>query len=226
MKSTLIKKIISAGFFVVLAGSLNACGRAELPVYNYSMPQPTYTAFNNTAPEQKEQILVKFKKRISSVTSNEFNAKYGVKTAKVIPGIDVHVVESTEGSFVPAEQLVRHISADPLVKYAEVNGKVIVDPVMIKVNPIFSTLKVENYQKMIGKKIAVNGTYRSSRSGAVVQINDEVRLSIVDLDGTVVNSMPKLTEGAKITVYGLIKEVKGFNLTNNIGIMPVTLNTK
>ena len=76
---------------------------------------------------------------------------------------------------------------------------------------------------MIGKQVDVSGIYKSSRSGAIITTSNG-NLSIVDMDGTVVTKLPNMAEGKRVIFSGIIKEIKGFNVTKNVGIMPVSFN--
>ncbi len=212
----IINKIFTGICLVSIATSINACGRTEM--VNMQAPveiAPQYAALHEQAPTEN-QLLVKFKSGITKSAIEEFNSKYGTKTLKVIPGINVYLIEITLG--IRASQLVKYLENDKNVKYAEVNTVVNYNPDS-EVNPVY-TIMNSNIGTMIGKKVDIKGVYHTTRSGAVIQTENE-KLSVVDLDGTVLAKLPKINEGTQLIVSGVVKQVNGFNVTNNIGVMPV-----
>lgn len=212
----LINNIFTAICLVSLTANLNACGKVEMPV----MPDTQFTATNLDQAPVSNQVLIKFKSGLTKNNIESFHSKYGTKILRIIPGINVYVVETPVD--IRAEQLVRFLENDPMVKYAEVNTAIQLNP-DAEVNPVYTINPVINYEKMIGKQLDINGVYKSSRSGAIISTKDG-NLSIVDLDGTVVINLPGMAESSKVIITGIIKKVKGFNLTNNVGIMPVSFN--
>ncbi len=213
-----INKIFTGICLVSLATSINACGRTQMidmPVPADNAPQ--YVAFHEQSPIES-QLLIKFKSGITKSAIEEFNSKYGTRTVKVIPGINVYLVEIVLG--IQASKLVKYLENEPLVKYAEVNHSINLNPDQLT-EPVY-TIMNSDYSSMIGKKINIEGVYHSSRSGAVLQTGNS-KLSVVDLDGTVLTKLAKINEGTKVMVSGVIKQVNGFNVTNNLGVMPVDI---
>lgn len=215
----IVKKVFTVISLVSIAAGVNACGNANLPAANQLVQAPQYTAFTREVEnQQNSQLLVKFKKGTSKNGVNEFHAKYGTRTIKVLPAINVHVIETTVG--IKSSQLIRYFNNDPLVQYAEINTEISLDTDTI-INPVY-TIQSVDYERMLNQQISVSGTYYSSRSGAIIETN-KGRLSIVDIDGTVLTELPNLSNGSRLALSGIVKRTKGFNSTNDLGIMPVSI---
>ena len=150
---------------------------------------------------------------------SSFHSKYGTKTVKVLPVINVHVIEMASVGL-QANQAVKYINNDPSVLYAETNNVIGLSPE--EIGPIYTIQNTFDLNEMIGKKMDLQGVYQSSKSGAVIQTQSG-KLSIVDVDGTVVVKLPNTSNGTRIAISGLVKQVKGFNQTEGIGIMPISM---
>jgi hypothetical protein len=216
----LYKNIATAFCLVSLAASLNACGRAELTAMPQIEAGPVYSANTLDAAPISNQLLIKFKTGITKNAMDTFHSKYGVRTIKILPLINVHLVETPVD--IRATQLVKYLENDPMVEYAEVNTSINLNP-DVETEPVYSISGNVNYSQMIGKQTDVIGSYNSSRSGAVITVNNTT-LSVVDLDGKVITKLPGTAEGSRVSITGIIREVKGFNITRNLGIMPVAFN--
>lgn len=108
-----MSKMILAALVAVLTYSLTGCGQA--------LPSATSTgaksfSARNTA---QQELLVKFKSQIAPSSISTFHAQYGLRTLRVIPGLNVHVMAVTGSrSF---SQVLAQVSKSPLVEYAEAN---------------------------------------------------------------------------------------------------------
>jgi hypothetical protein len=216
----LFNNIVTAICLVSITANLNACGRSNFQAMPEMTADTQYTALTLDEAPIHNQLLIKFNSGLSKNSIDTFHAKYGIRTLRIIPVINVYVVETPID--IKANQLVEFLGNDPLVKYAEVNTSIELNPDSAT-NPVYTISTDKDYSQMIGKQTDIKGIYKSSRSGAVVTIGDTT-LSIVDLDGTVVTKFPGMTEGTRVVISGVIKEVKGFNVTKNLGIMPVSFN--
>lgn len=216
----IVNKILSVATLVTISASLSACGREELVVSPEMMMAPEYSIAMIDQNAQKPEILVKFKKTMSKASVDEFSSKYGVRTLRVIPVVDVHVIQ-LDGLSVQAQQLVKYLNNDPAVKFAEINKTITYTPDQLS-NPVYSIQTQKVNLEMTGEKVDVNGIYKTDRSGAYLETQFG-RISIVDLDGTVLTKVAKVKAGSYVTVSGIVKEVKGFNLSKGVGIMPTDL---
>jgi hypothetical protein len=216
------KKLLSVICLLSLSTGIYGCGKVNLPVnaglnlnntsYNY-----TTSSLNNVAQGQK-QLLIKFKEGVSDGYIQSFHSKYGTKTIKVISQLGVHVVSIPNGT--DSNKMIDIIKKDPLISYVEINNSVSIDPIV----PKYTILSSDNYTQSIGKQVEISGVYKPSRSGAIIY-TDSAKISVVDKDGVVLTTISNVREGSKVSITGVIKQVKGFNLTNNIGIIPISLKT-
>jgi len=214
-----MKNIIKIALGLSFLVSLNACNTVSPNTVDLHYPSLYTSNIEQTmiVNDNSKEILVKFKKGLMKQGINEFEAKYGLKTVKVLPATNIHVMKNKTG--IKNNQLLSYIQNDPSVLYAEINQEIAFGP-DYNIVPVFNILS--NYENMIGKTVSIRGTYFSSRSGAIIETN-KGKLSIVDLDGSVLTRIFNLKDGSKILLSGVIKEVKGFNLTNNLGILPISI---
>ncbi|GIW21312.1 MAG: hypothetical protein KatS3mg068_0319 [Candidatus Sericytochromatia bacterium] len=213
----LINNIVKFSLSLSLLAGLNACNNVAPNTIDLQYPTYASNIEQTMVGNENKEILVKFKKGLTKANINEFQAKYGLRTVKVLPASNIHVMKNEIG--MKNEQILGYIQNDPMVLYAEINREISFGP-DYNIVPVFNILS--NYQNMIGKTISVKGIYFSSRSGAIIETSNG-KLSIVDLDSSVLPRITNLKDGSKISITGVVKEVKGFNLTNNIGILPVSI---
>lgn len=215
----IVNKIFTTVCLVTIASALNACGTTETQIIQPEMIPQYQSSMINEMPQSAKQILVKFKNTLTKSQVGDFHSKYGTKTVKVLPVINVHVIEMATMDL-HAAQAVKFINNDPSVLYAETNNVIGLTPE--EIGPIYSIQNSSNLSEMVGKKMSFQGVYQSSRSGSVLQTTSG-KVSIVDVDGTVVTKLPNTTNGTRISISGVVKKVKGFNQTEGIGIMPITM---
>lgn len=217
MKS-IINNIVKASLGLSLLAGLNACNNVSPNTIDLQYPA-TYTSNveQTMVVNENKEILVKFKKGLTRAGINEFQAKYGLKTLKVLPATNIHVMKNEIG--MRNNQMLNYIQNDPSVLYAEINQEISFGP-DYNIVPVFSILN--NYENMVGKNVSIKGTYFSSRSGAIIETS-KGKLSIVDLDGSVLPRISNMKDGSQISLSGVVKEVRGFNVTNNLGILPVSI---
>jgi predicted small lipoprotein YifL len=118
---------------LMMLTSLTACGRSALPT-SAMMPMASLQA--QSMNQQPQELVVRFKTGMNRATLNEFHAKYGTRTVKVLPQINAHVLVMHESIGVQVTQVARYMQQDPMVAYVEVNGRVDLNPV-ITAKPIF-----------------------------------------------------------------------------------------
>ncbi|MFN4150039.1 MAG: S8 family serine peptidase [Candidatus Sericytochromatia bacterium] len=221
MNTNILNKVLSVVTLFALSLSMTACGRTEIVTVAPEMVAPQQYAINQNVNvlETEDQILVKFKNNTTKSSIKEFNSKYGMKIVKTIPVVNVHVMQQ-DGPGIKAEQLVKYLSKDPMVKYAEINNVVSYSPDQLS-TPVYTIQSGMDFNKMTGEKVEIYGTYYSSRSGAYIE-TQYGKISVVDIDGTVLAKVGELKNGSSVSVSGIVKNVKGMNLTKGIGIMPIT----
>jgi predicted small lipoprotein YifL/uncharacterized protein with GYD domain len=117
---------------LMMLTSLTACGRSALPT-SVMMPMQ---AQSMSQTQQAQELVVRFKAGMSRAALNEFHAKYGTRTVKVLPQINAHVLAMHESIGVQVTQVARYMQQDPMVAYVEVNGRIDLNPVMTA-KPIF-----------------------------------------------------------------------------------------
>jgi len=213
----LINNIVKISLGLSLLAGLNACNNVTPNTIDLQYPTYTSNIQQTMIGNQNKEILVKFKKGFTKASISEFQAKYGLKTVKVLPASNVHVMKNEVG--MRNEQILNYIQNDPSVLYAEINQEISFGP-DYNIVPVFNILN--NYENMIGKTISVKGVYFSSRSGAIIETNNG-KLSVIDIDGTVLPRITNMKDNTKVSLSGVVKEVRGFNMTNNLGIFPVSI---
>lgn len=220
MNTNILNKILSVVTLFALSLSMTACGKTEIVTVAPEMvaPQQIIANQNINTLETPDQILVKFKNNTTKSSIREFQSKYGMKVVKTIPTVNVHVMQQ-DGPGVKVEQLVKYLSKDPMVKYAEVNNALSYTPDQLS-TPVYTIQSGMDFKNMTGEKVELYGTYYSTRSGAYIE-TQYGKVSVVDIDGTVLAKVGELRNGSSVSVSGIIKSAKGMNLTNGIGIMPI-----
>lgn len=221
MNTNILNKILSVVTLFALSLSMTACGKTEIVTVAPEMvaPQQIIANQNINTLETPDQILVKFKNNTTKSSIREFQSKYGMKVVKTISTVNVHVMEQ-DGPGVKVEQLVKYLSKDPMVKYAEINNTLNYTPDQLS-TPVYTIQSGMDLKNMKGEKVELYGTYYSTRSGAYIE-TQYGKVSVVDVDGTVLAKVGELKNGSSVSVSGIIKNTKGMNLTNGIGIMPIT----
>lgn len=108
-----MSKFILAALVAVLTYSLTGCGQV--------MPSATQTKSNSLSARNVagQELLVKFKSSITSSSIQIFHAQHGVRTVRVIPGLNVHVMTVTNGRSMA--QVIAQVSKSPMVEYVEPN---------------------------------------------------------------------------------------------------------
>ncbi|MGV3527171.1 MAG: S8 family serine peptidase [Candidatus Sericytochromatia bacterium] len=133
-----MKRILSSTLLTGLVASLlTACGSTPLPSQSLA---PRFQA-QQRQTESTRELLVRFRISLSAAHANEFNAKYGVHLRQFVPALNAYVVEIDNSVGLPAAQVVRYLSQDPMVLHAEINGRMEISPVKpeMQISPIFST---------------------------------------------------------------------------------------
>lgn len=194
--------------------TLTACGQTQMPV-SASLPLnlPAVSTQANIPMAARPSLLVKFKPGVSSKAINEFHAKYGTHTLNVLPNINVHVIALDQAVGLQSAQLLSYVQRDLLVEYAELNGTMQLTQ---------QTAVTPDYSKMVGQQVTITGTYTTSRSGAIVQ-TPQGALSIVDNQNRPLVQMPQMAPGRAIRIIGVITPVNGFNMTQNLGVLPMQI---
>lgn len=121
-----MSKIVFAALLAVLTYSLTGCGQmlpSATPSSTASLKASNMVRF--TEGQSTQEILVKFKTSINASSIQTFQARHGLRTLRVIPGLNVHVMTATT-TRLPLDQLLVQMNADPLVEYAEINRSVTV----------------------------------------------------------------------------------------------------
>lgn len=199
-----------------LLSTLTACGHTQMPV-SASLPMnnlPVVSAQANAPLAARPSLLVKFKPGVSALAINEFHAKYGTHTLNVLPNINVHVIALDQAVGVQSRQLLSYVQRDRLVEYAELNGTMQLTQ---------QTAVTPDYSKMVGQQVTITGIYTTSRSGAIIQ-TPQGALSIVDNQNRPLVQMPQMAPGRTIRISGVITPVDGFNLTQNLGVLPMQVS--
>lgn len=108
-----MSKIILAALMAVLTYSLTGCGQA--------LPSATGSNANSFSARNtaQQELLVKFKSQITPSSISIFHAQHGLRTVRVIPGLNVHVMTVTNGRSL--SQVLAQVSKSPMVEYAEPN---------------------------------------------------------------------------------------------------------
>ena len=115
-----MSKFLIAALVAVLTYSLTGCGQM--------MPSATKTSSNSLSArnvvraggaQASQELLVKFKSQINPSSIQTFHAQYGLRTLRVIPGLNVHVMTVTNGRSMA--QVLAQVSKNPMVEYAEPN---------------------------------------------------------------------------------------------------------
>ena len=115
-----MSKWILAALVAVLTYSLTGCGQM---VPSAGMTASDTLSARNAAraggAQATQELLVKFKSQINPSSIQTFHAQFGLRTLRVIPGLNVHVMTVT-GSRSMA-QVLAQVSQHPMVEYAEPN---------------------------------------------------------------------------------------------------------
>ena len=160
---------------------------------------------------KNNEIMVKFKDKTSKKQIDEFTAKYGTKVLKVISGINTYVLEVPKET--KADKLIKTLKTEKIIQSVEANQEVSLSPIKVE------TKAQVNYNDMIGKTVKLKGTLSLSRSGAIIETK-EGNLSIIDKNNKVLMSYMTFKNGDEVEISGTIKSIKGFNITNNLAILP------
>lgn len=117
---------------IAMSSLLTACGQSSLPVQNAQMPLQAQSV------QQNREILVKFKGQMQQTDLHSFNAKFGLHTVQTLPSLNVQVMRIDDTVALPMQKVLHYIQADQRVEYAEVNGKMKVNPeYQMKISPIY-----------------------------------------------------------------------------------------
>lgn len=191
----IVNRVFTAVCLFTIASGLSACGNTDAPMMMEIAPQYQASMVDYQAPQQiAKQILVKFRTNMTKNQVSDFHSKYGTKTIKVLPVINVHVVEMASIGL-QATQAVKYINNDPSVLYAETNNVIGLTP--DEIGPIYTIQNTFDLTEMLGKKMDLQGVYQSSKSGSVIT-TQLGKLSIIDVDGTVVTKLPNTNNGTRI----------------------------
>lgn len=125
--------VLSAGVTISVLG---ACGQGPFTVIGREGGKPSnaraWVTGSRTpvapseAPQQRPQVLVKFKARMQATELTTFRAAFGLRNISVIAALGVYVEEVAEGHQVG--DVLRELNASPLVEYAELNQEVRIEP--------------------------------------------------------------------------------------------------
>jgi len=207
---------------VVLTGSalLSACQTTSLPAVPQARLQLPAVQAPVLKAQQPKQILVKF---LSTTTSSDkalFHTEFNLRTVKVIANINLHVMETLPG-VLPVR--FSTLQADERVEYIETNGKVVVNPLRGS-QP--SNQKFNSFQRLVGKKIRLQGIYSTTRSGAHIYLDNGEQLSLVDHNGNILYHLPQIEDQRTVTINGVIAPTKGQSSNQSLGIYPLQVTQK
>ena len=110
-----MSKFFLAALVAVLTYSLTGCGQ----MMPSATPSPSNSLSARNGAQASQELLVKFKSQINSHSIQTFHAQYGLRTLRVIPGVNVHVMTVTNGRSM--SQVLAQVSKNPMVEYAEPN---------------------------------------------------------------------------------------------------------
>lgn len=164
----------------------------------------------NTFALPNNQILIRFKETSKETEINKFITDFKLKKLKILSGINLYVLE-VPTNMKPA-QAIKKLEKISMVKYVEENKQI-----ELNTNLVEPSEKV-NYAKMLGKEITITGLYEANRAGAMFS-NDNGTISLIDLDNRVLLKLPNIQEGSNLKLTGIVRKIKGYNVTNDIGLL-------
>lgn len=133
MKSStiILPLLIGAAAFV-----LTACGQNSSPIPAV-VTAPAFVQSYQT-PARSGQIAVRFKPEATRTAIMQFNARYGLRTLHYNPQLNVYIMEPVNPR-INVNSLIRTMSKDPAVDFAEINHEIKVNPVVdMQIKPIFN----------------------------------------------------------------------------------------
>lgn len=162
----------------------------------------------------ENQILIRFKEGYKNSDIEKFITTQKFKKLKILSGINIYVFETPSG--MKSDEAVKKVEKNGIVKYVESNKHV-------DISKAFSApIEKVDYSKMLNKEVTVTGMYEYNRAGAMLS-NDNGAISLIDLDNRVLLRLPSAKDGIKIKATGIIRKIKGYNVTNDIGFLPVSV---
>lgn len=160
------------------------------------------------------QVLIRFKEEYKKNDIDKFINSYKLKNLKVLSGINIYVLEVPKD--IKNTDFVKKVEKVGIVKYVEANKNVDLSRNFVK-----ESEKVD-YSKLLDKEVTITGMYEYNRAGAMFS-NDSGSISLVDLDNRVILRLPENKDGSKLQITGIVRKIKGYNVTNDLGLLPISV---